>query len=78
MSRRLTTVLACLGVALALGGCGERTSSARKSDASAVAGAAPAYTAPGWKAGDAASWEQHMRTRTQAQNEYVRTTANGH
>jgi hypothetical protein len=33
------------------------------------------YTAPGWKAGDETSWEEHMRTRTQSgQNEYVRST----
>lgn len=32
------------------------------------------YTEPGWKSGDATSWEEHMRTRTQAgQNEYVRS-----
>jgi hypothetical protein len=32
------------------------------------------YTAAGWKAGDATSWEEQMRTRTQAgQNEYVRS-----
>ncbi len=34
-----------------------------------------AYTEPGWKAGDATSWEEHMRMRTQAgQNEYVRSS----
>ena len=32
------------------------------------------YTAAGWKAGDATSWDEQMRTRTQAgQNEYVRS-----
>ena len=32
------------------------------------------YAAPGWKAGDATSWEEQMRTRTQSgQNEYVRS-----
>jgi hypothetical protein len=32
------------------------------------------YTDPGWKAGDATSWDEHMRTRTQSgQNEYVRS-----
>ena len=32
------------------------------------------YTAAGWKAGDATSWEEQMRTRTQSgQNEYVRS-----
>jgi hypothetical protein len=32
-----------------------------------------AYVSPGWKAGDKASWEEKMRSRTQAgQNEYPR------
>ena len=32
------------------------------------------YTAAGWKAGDATSWEEQLRTRTQSgQNEYVRS-----
>jgi hypothetical protein len=36
-------------------------------------GSAP-YTASGWKAGDATSWEEHLRTRTQSgQNEYGRS-----
>lgn len=36
-------------------------------------GSAP-YTQDGWKAGDATSWEEQMRTRTQSgQNEYVRS-----
>ncbi len=60
----------CAGLAA----CGERpqTASARKSDAKAFEGPATAYSAAGWKAGDAASWEQQMRARSQSQNEYVR------
>ena len=38
-------------------------------------GAASAYTAPGWKAGDQRSWEAQMRARAQGQNEYLRTAA---
>jgi hypothetical protein len=35
------------------------------------------YTQAGWKAGDATSWEEQMRTRTQTgQNEYVRSGGN--
>lgn len=45
---------------------------AGKSDKPAYQGAADAYMAQGWKAGDKASWEQHMRDRTQGQNEYAR------
>jgi hypothetical protein len=56
-------------------GCGAKpdSASARKADQSPVAGADMAFAAPGWKAGDAATWEQHMRARTQHQNEYSRT-----
>lgn len=50
---------------------------ARKGDAQAWAGADAAYTAPGWKAGDQASWEAQIKTRNQAQNEYARTTSSG-
>ena len=34
--------------------------------------ATPAYTAPGWKAGDKAAWEEQLRQRNQAQNDYLR------
>lgn len=29
------------------------------------------YVAPGWKAGDPASWNDHLRRRTQLQNDYA-------
>jgi hypothetical protein len=60
---------------LFLAGCGAKpdAASVRKADQSPVAGADMAFAAPGWKAGDAAAWEQHMRARTQHQNEYART-----
>ena len=47
--------------------------SGRKADSRAFEGAAPAFTAEGWAKGDAASWDQQMRRRAQAQNEYLRT-----
>ena len=32
------------------------------------------FTQPGWKAGDKAGWEQHLKARQQyGQNEYTRT-----
>ncbi|KQX93824.1 hypothetical protein ASD34_24005 [Variovorax sp. Root473] len=31
------------------------------------------FTAPGWKVGDKASWEQQIKTRSNGQNEYTRT-----
>lgn len=68
--------LAVCGLALAgLAACGDKrdtTKMSKKLDDSPVAGASPAFSAAGWKAGDATSWEEHMRTRAQAQNEYSR------
>ena len=73
MSRVVTPVRMLLaGAAVALAACGgkpDATTSARKSDQSPVAGGNAPYAAPGWKAGDATGWEQHMRNRTQSQNE---------
>ena len=62
---------------LALGACGERpqevgSSPVKKADSPAAGGASNAYVAPGWKTGDATSWEQQMRKRAQGQNEYSR------
>jgi hypothetical protein len=47
----------------------------RKVDAHPHEGAASAFTAGGWQTGNAASWEQQMRSRAQGQNEYSRTAA---
>ncbi len=63
---------------VALLGCGERPQemgSGAKPDAPAYQGTGvAAFTAPGWKAGDANSWAQELRTRGQyGQNEYPRT-----
>ena len=66
---------------LALVACGEKPQTidsalARTSDepAWAVSKAAdPAFAASGWKTtGDKAAWEQQIRQRGQAQNDYVR------
>ena len=65
---------ACIGLAA----CGEKpqTATVRKVGASAHLGANPAYTAPGWKVGDAASWEAQLKTRAEhGQNEYSRASA---
>lgn len=79
MSRTLPT-LALVGAALLLGACMEKpqTASGRKADAKAYEPAQnSAYVAPGWKAGDAGSWEEQTRQRAQAQNEYSRAAASG-
>lgn len=59
---------------LVLAACGEReqTANPRRSDTVAWQGAENPYAAPGWKAGDRTSWEEQIRTRAQAQNEYHR------
>ena len=73
-------VVAAAGLVLVTGlaACGERPQVA----GSSVKGQPPAYvgtgvgpyTDAGWKAGDATSWEEQMRKRTQSgQNEYVRS-----
>ena len=78
--RTVARVLVVAGIALAAGlaACSDKrdtTATTRKVDDSPIAGANAAYAAPGWKAGDATSWEEHMRTRAQGQNEYAKTAA---
>jgi len=68
---------------LALAACGERKQTAggdtpgRRGDAPSWAGPAGSdFVAPGWKVGDATSWDNQMRARSQGQNEYSRATIN--
>ncbi|MEP7296738.1 MAG: hypothetical protein ABI702_11165 [Burkholderiales bacterium] len=65
----------------ALAACGEKaqvsdTAASRKSDEQAWAvskTAEPAFAARGWQSsGDKAAWEQQIRQRGQAQNDYAR------
>lgn len=77
--RLLGTVGLCLALGLALSACGERSQrleqAAKKPDAqpwAASDAANPAYLAPGWKMGDKSAWEEQLRKRNQAQNDYVR------
>ena len=57
-----------------LAACAEReqTANPRRIDTMAWQGVENPYAAPGWKAGDRTSWEEQIRTRAQAQNEYHR------
>ena len=80
MRRPNWAVSAALAVALgaAVAGCGEKPQSGvvRKGDVAPSQGGGPAgYMASGWKAGDAVSWEAHLKARSQSQNEYARTGA---
>ena len=68
-------VVALLALCAGLAACSEKpqTANTRKADAAPSQGAAVDYTAQGWKAGDATSWDTHIKARTQGQNEYTRT-----
>jgi hypothetical protein len=75
MKRGLILGTAAAGL-VALAACTERPQtldSGVKVDAQAYQGTGMAYAVPGWKQGDKASWEQHMKVRTQnGQNDYTR------
>ena len=65
-----------VALVVGLSACGGKPQPAGSavSGSAAYQGAAGPYVATGWKAGDATSWDTHMRTRTQSgQNEYVRS-----
>ena len=47
----------------------------KKPDAKAWEANSSPYVATGYKPGDQAAWEQQLRTRAQAQNEYARDVA---
>ncbi|HTJ07584.1 MAG TPA: hypothetical protein VL624_19735 [Caldimonas sp.] len=78
--KRLNEVLLAAAVAVAvagLGACGERVqtigvgkSKLADSNAWEVSSSDP-YVAPGWRVDDQASWEDHLRRRTQMQNDYA-------
>ncbi len=76
MRALLTCGLVATGVLLAA--CGEKpqTAGPRKSDVAPSQGAQAAYSAQGWKQGDATSWETHLKKRAEGQNEYTRTNRN--
>jgi hypothetical protein len=71
---RLITLAAVSAAILAQAGCGEKaqTATQRKVDTKIWSGADNAFGASGWKTGDQAAWEEQMRNRAQAQNDYAR------
>ena len=74
MKRTLIIISAVAGLG-ALAACTERPQtldSGVKVDAQSFQGTGMAYAVPGWKQGDKVSWEQHMKVRTQNQNDYSR------
>jgi hypothetical protein len=78
--------IALLATVVGLSACGEKPQTATpigkfgKVDVAPSEGgsatAQAAYTAPGWKAGDATSWEAQIKKRAEGQNEYTRTRRN--
>ncbi|MDP3670391.1 MAG: hypothetical protein WA191_04695 [Telluria sp.] len=59
---------------LSLVACGEKEQSASSSqpDAKAWEGTANVHTAKGYTPGQKAAWENQLRARAQAQNEYLK------
>lgn len=74
MSNRLLNAACGLLVVAALAGCSEpvQTATTRKVDTKPWQGPDNVYTANGWKAGDRANWEEQLRQRAQAQNDYTK------
>jgi hypothetical protein len=70
-------IAAAVLAALGLSACGDREQTIGASTSKGVGGNAwdvsskDPYVAPGWKPGDKASWEDHLRRRTQMQNDYA-------
>ena len=74
MKRILILAVSVAGLA-GLAACTERPQtldSGVKMDSQAFQGTGMPYAEPGWKQGDKASWEQHLKNRTQNQNDYAR------
>lgn len=68
-------VLITISAAFLLAACGESPQGigGAKQDSGAYTGTGKAYTEPGWKSGDKASWESKLKARGQyGQNEYNR------
>jgi hypothetical protein len=65
-----------LSLALAFAGCAEREQTANgiPSDAAPFSGTdkQTPFMTEGWKPGERGAWEQHLRVRTQHQNEYAK------
>ncbi len=66
----------CVVASLLFAACGEAVQTIpvgpqRKAATSNWQGTDNPYRTPGWTPGDQASWEAHLRARTQGQNEYA-------
>ena len=77
MRQGLTMLTLSIAASVGFTACSEKpqiaaASGERKADAKGYSGAAANYNAPGWKAGDEVSWQQQLKQRAQAQNDYAR------
>ena len=70
----MKATLLTAALALSLVACSEKPQTAnsqKRHDAPPYAGASQVFSDAGWKAGDKASWESHLKVRTQrGQNDY--------
>ncbi|MDP1656903.1 MAG: hypothetical protein Q8K91_08025 [Hylemonella sp.] len=65
-----------IAAAVLLAACGDKpqTLGGAKQDAAPYSGTGKPYVDAGWKPGDKASWESHLKARGQnSQNEYTKT-----
>lgn len=73
----MRTIALLIAASALLAACGDKPQvlSTSRSDAAAYTGVTtgPAFTAPGWKAGDKTAWEQQLKARQlNSQNDYSR------
>ncbi|MBI3531208.1 MAG: hypothetical protein HY068_01800 [Burkholderiales bacterium] len=72
----MKTTLMLIAAAALLAACGEKpqTMGGAKQDAAPYSGTGKPFVDAGWKPGDKASWESHLKARGQnSQNEYTKT-----
>jgi len=75
MTRTPLLCTALAAAALLLGGCGEKPQHAGTSHGNSTPawnGPQTSFSAPGWKVGDQASWDEQIKQRNRGQNEYLR------
>jgi hypothetical protein len=78
VSGQLASICAVALMGALIVGCGEKPQTidmgAKRADEawSTSTAASPAFIAPGWKVGDKTAWEEQIRKRNQAQNDYAR------
>ncbi|MEA3395439.1 MAG: hypothetical protein U9R55_12500 [Pseudomonadota bacterium] len=72
----MKNILMLIAAVALLSACGEKpqTIGGAKQDAAPYSGTGKPFVDAGWKPGDKASWESHLKARGQnSQNEYTKT-----